>query len=108
MDEKNLDLVSRGWGKILKALPFDDGPSSTRMVYLLSAVAVCLVLVMMGAAFALVYWRNHIADVVMAGAIAATITALFGFASNSQNNKNRISAGDGKEYDRGDMPHGGK
>ena len=91
MNEEDRGLIANGWRWILKALLFDGGPSSTRWVYLLAAVSVSAVLLMMGAAFAWVYAWKHTADLVMAGAIAATVTALIGFASNSQNTKNIIT-----------------
>ena len=100
MNEQDLQLVEKGWIRILRALPFDGGPSSTRWVYLIAAMTVCAVLFFMGAAFAWVYVWKHTADLVMAGAIAATIAALFGFASNSQNVKNRIEEGRPREEEK--------
>ncbi len=84
---------------ITKALPFDDGPSSTRAVYLATALSILFCLIMTTAAFSWVYVHDpkHVADVVVAGLIGTLATGAFGFAANSQNLKHTLLAQKGTD-----------
>lgn len=95
MDEKQAnDLVQKSLWKIIKALPFDGGPSSTRWVFLCAGAILGIVVLALGLSFCLVYLRSHIADVVFAGALAGALTAFIGFATSAQNNRNKLALGD--------------
>lgn len=82
------------WWTILKALPFDDGPSSTRWVYLGAFTVVSLVLAALVGAIVVVYVRSpdHHVDVALCGLVGVQLTALLGFASNTQNTLHKLGA----------------
>jgi uncharacterized BrkB/YihY/UPF0761 family membrane protein len=78
---------------ILKALPFDGGPSSTRFVYLAAAVTICLVIFVLTGTFCAVYLRSpdHQANAVVAALIGSTITAIIAFATSAQNTMHKAA-----------------
>jgi hypothetical protein len=77
---------------LIKKLPYDDGPSSTRWVFVTSAATISLGTLLLFATFCVVYWRTGKADLVFAGLIGTTTTALIGFASNALNTKHTLAA----------------
>jgi hypothetical protein len=95
------DLLSRvkQWSlwTMAKALPFDGGPSSTRVVYLLTAFAVIFCFVLTTVVFLAVYIRNdgHHADPIVAGLIATLATGITAFATNAHNVRHGIDAQNG-------------
>jgi uncharacterized BrkB/YihY/UPF0761 family membrane protein len=85
-------LKSTKWWTILKALPFDGGPSSTRWVFLggFATVAVCLLSLTGALIFVYVRTPDHHVDIALLGAVVTTIGTVVGFATNAQNKKNTL------------------
>ena len=81
-----------GWMQIVKALPYDGGPSVTRWVYLRTAEVVSLVLVMMAGAAVYEVAKYRGLDAVLAGLILGLATALFAFAKGAQATKLAVDA----------------
>lgn len=92
------DLLDRlkltRWWTILKALPFEGGPSSTRWVFLGVFAVVALVLAALVGALVWVYVRSpdHHVDLALCGLVGTQLTALLGFASNAQNTMHKTAA----------------
>jgi|ERR1035437_6762082 hypothetical protein len=87
-------IVEQSWWKLLKRLPLDGGPSSTKFVYLATsgAITVCLVLVTLAFCGVYAFTHDHIASGIVAALLASTLTAVIGFAANSQNQRRALNA----------------
>jgi hypothetical protein len=86
---KNINL-----GSVLKALPFDGGPSSTRVVFLSTAFAVIISLLLTTLATCWVYVHDplHVVSVIMAGLIGTLATGATAFATNAQNLRHTLGS----------------
>jgi hypothetical protein len=87
-------IACESWWKLLKRLPLDGGPSSTKFVYLATSGAITLCLCLVTIAFCGVYafTHEHIASGIVAALLASTLTAVIGFAANSQNQRRSLNA----------------
>ena len=75
------------WSQLIKALPFDGGPSATRWVFIRVAEVISLgwLALVFGAVYTFVRFGK--VDTVYCGMILALGTGLFGFAQNAQTTK---------------------
>lgn len=89
-----MDEIKRKWWDIIKALPYDNGPSSTRWVYLCAAATIAMVITMLTFTVCLVYIRNndHFVSPTMAALIIPSIIAFIGFAGHSQDAMHKLAA----------------
>jgi len=87
-------IASESWMKLLKRLPLDGGPSSTKFVYLgvAGAITGCLVLVTIAFCGVYAFTKEHTASLVVATLLGSTLTAVIGFAVNSQNQRRALNA----------------
>lgn len=75
------------WVQLIKALPFDGGPSATRWVFVRTSEVVSLGWLALVAGAVYTYCRYGKADVVYCGMILTLGAGLFGFAQNAQTTK---------------------
>lgn len=87
-------VAEQSWWRLLKRLPMDGGPSSTKFVYLASSAAItaCLVLVTLAFCGVYAFTHEHLASAVVAALLASTLTAVIGFAANSLNQRRSLNA----------------
>lgn len=78
---------------LLKALPYDGGPSTTRWVVLSVAFVISLSSFILSCAIGYVYVgsADHHFDAALGIMVSGTFTAMFGFAANSLNRRNQLT-----------------
>lgn len=92
MDEVSDKLRLESWWNILKALPMDGGPSSTKFVYLALSGCICGLYLMMTATlcYVVAFTTYSAGATIMAGLLGTGIPILVGFASNSLNQRRAL------------------
>lgn len=79
------------WWSILKGAAHPkEGVSSTKLVYLWSGVGGAISAILLTLGFIGHSFYKGAADLVFAGAVGAMWVAVFGFATNAQNNKAKM------------------
>ena len=90
------DLITRlkgvSWAAILKALPFDFGPSSTRWVFLGTFLLIGLGMFLADLIIAWLLFRHQHVDGGVLTYSLAVKTALIGFASKNQSDLHKAQA----------------
>jgi hypothetical protein len=95
MDELLAKIKAWSPMAILKAMPFDGGPSSTRTVVLSVNAVVCVALLILTITLSVVCTKQN-ANVaiagVLAGALGALVTPMLGFAMSMQKTRYEMAA----------------
>lgn len=81
-----------GWMQLIKALPFDGGPSATRWVFVRTAEVISLgwLALVFGAVYTFIRFGK--VDAIYCGMILTLGAGLFGFAQNAQTHKLSLDA----------------
>ncbi len=95
MNELFQEIRSYRWVDILKNLPFQSGPSSTRWVYLASCAVICGGWLLIVIAFVTLLFLRKMNDTVtatVAGLIVSLGGLVVGFTTRSQNLKHTLQS----------------
>ena len=92
MSELMESLRGMSWWRILKALAFDGGPSSTKWVYLALNAVMAFVVLMLAAALAYRYVHFGTVDALLVGAIVTLVGILQACATNALNHRRTVQA----------------
>lgn len=85
-------ITVRKFWQICLALPYDDGPSTTRWGYLVAVHSCALALLWMVVTFSYTYVRTGKADIVFAGVITSFMGVVVGFTATTVNLKHKLDA----------------
>lgn len=86
------DIKRYTWRLVVKALPFEGGPSSTKFVYMAAAfcimVAALFLVTILGGVY--VFTHDHHVDGTIVGLIGTLMVSVAGLATNSVNQRRKV------------------